>query len=126
MNYEEMSDFEINKRVALIVYSDLKIESIIQREHKLKSINRQALIKYSDSCVRERFDPCNDPSDAWPIIVENRISIENDWNRIEIWMARIYRCNHQGFPVYDNHSESENPLRAAMICFLKMKDAEKN
>lgn len=57
-------------------------------------------------------DYCNNPADAWPIIVENRIRI----NPILYtkWMAEDY--------LEDVSSCHENPLRAAMIVFLMMQD----
>ncbi|AUR87386.1 NinX [Vibrio phage 1.100.O._10N.261.45.C3] len=61
------------------------------------------------------LDYCNNPSDAWPIIVESRITVTP------------YDDENQGwFATYDTSFfiDHKNPLRAAMICFLKMKDAE--
>ncbi|CAH9015461.1 putative NinX [Vibrio phage 242E40-1] len=53
---------------------------------------------------------------AWPIIVENKISIAFG---SELTTARVFTCTNS-FEVID-----KNPLRAACICFLKMKDEEK-
>ena len=62
-----------------------------------------------------RFDPCNDPSDAWPIILESKISIINYRHSKDEWYA-VDRGT-------DNASEStDNPLRAAMIVYLMMGD----
>jgi hypothetical protein len=59
------------------------------------------------------FDPCNDPTDAWPIILESEISLDPR-RRIKRlpWMAeggcnQVYFCD-------------KNPLRAAMIVYLMM------
>jgi hypothetical protein len=60
------------------------------------------------------FDPCNNPADAWPIIVANKISI-NHWRTGE-WTADSFGGDY----VF-----SDTPFRAAMICYLMMKDAEK-
>ena len=60
------------------------------------------------------FDPCNNPEDAWPIILQSKISIfaldDDDWG------ARGYNCIIR--------SINPNPLRAAMELFLKMKEIE--
>ena len=66
--------------------------------------------------LKGRKNYCNNPSDAWPIIVENKIKIEpvrrvrnyNEW--YEEWDASV---NSPHF--CESH---KNPLRAAMIVFL--------
>jgi hypothetical protein len=61
-------------------------------------------------------DYCNNPLDSWPIILNNQISIMQDgWtNNIADWIA------HSTKKKKDFSSENANPLRAAMIVFLKM------
>ena len=120
MSYDEMSDFEINKAVAYLVYGEDEIEFIHQSESKAKCISRVALIRFEDSVVSEKFDPCNNPSDAWPIIVENSLLISpcQDRRNLGFWIAS------DGFVIPEFSGKDKNPLRAAMICFLKMKDAE--
>lgn len=56
-------------------------------------------------------DYCNNPSDAWPIIKTNHINI--GWAGDEEWFARTVHTAK----VFD-----ANPLRAAMIVYLMMKD----
>ncbi|AZF93057.1 MAG: DUF2591 domain-containing protein [Phage NV18] len=91
--YTELSDFEINKKVA-----------------------ERLFLKFSD-CYSvilvdgEIFDPCNNPQDAMPIIVENGISI--------IKSSGGWMCG-SGW----NVAENKNPLRACMEVFLMIKDAE--
>ncbi|AUR81448.1 NinX [Vibrio phage 1.005.O._10N.286.48.F2] len=63
------------------------------------------------------LDYCNNPSDAWTIIVENKINIE--W-RDSLKLHPLAK----GTGGNACHWSDKNPLRAAMICFLKMKDAE--
>ncbi|CAH9011829.1 putative NinX [Vibrio phage 199E37-1] len=117
MNYEEMSDFEINKLVVLAIDTDGDIESVTQRKSKLKCISNQALVKLNDINEPEPFNPCNNPSDAWSIILENKINIE--W-RDSLKLHPLAK----GTGGNACHWSDKNPLRAAMICFLKMKDAE--
>ena len=118
MNYEDMSDFEINKAVLLVEDVDGDIESITCRNTKLKCINSVAVVKFKGIDEPARYNPCNNPSDAWSIIVENKIAVwpesHGEWQA----MRSIKGKSHI-------RSINKNPLRAAMICFLKMKDAEK-
>lgn len=123
MNYEDMSDFEINKAVLLIQDVDGDIESITCRNTKLKCINQVAIVKFKGIEEPARFNPCSNPSDAWPIIVENKIgvtpaTVRSNRNK-DLWIASPDWTFETPFDT--NH---KNPLRAAMICFLKMKDAE--
>lgn len=73
----------------------------------------------------ERFDPCNSPQYAWPIAIENRISI-NAHGRI-YWMAwkNIGQTLMQISRPENMLSETcKNPCRAISIVFLMMKEAE--
>lgn len=98
-DYSKMSDFEINKRVFSVVMSG-------------RDWNRQG---------NGSFDYCNNPTDAWPIILKNRISMVWDcaedassewWNAID----QFDECRAQ---------YQSNPLRGAMIVFLMMQENSK-
>ncbi len=104
-NYNEMTDFDINKRVADL--SGMKIA-------KVQDDLRKSVIVWKNDSTYE-FDPCNKPSDAWPIILENNISLIAPEGYQAEWDAIVteYTC-------FD-----KNPLRAAMIVFLMLK-ANKN
>lgn len=115
MNYEEMSDFEINLKVANIVKDEwINVSRKSGSETCLHIIDSNGAIGHTKQSY---IDYCNSPSDAWSIIVENKISIQSQGSNSNLWCAFW-------------HSEPEfnyvspKPLRAAMICFLKMKDAE--
>lgn len=95
MNYEEKSAHEINREVASHFYCP---NWLSRHDEKLGMIP----------------DYCNNPSDAWPIIVENKIGVT--FLKAE---TCVVLANNGDF-----YARSRNPLRAAMICFLKMKDAE--
>ena len=61
-------------------------------------------------------DYCNNPSDSWPIIIENSITFNYDTAQV-----------HVGSYFSDTAKLSENrskALRAAMIVYLMMKDEE--
>mgnify|MGYP000976120782 CR=1 FL=1 len=113
MNYEEMSDLEIAARVLTAKGISYKIE------RGICFINHG----YEDgACVFTHFDPCNNWADAGPIIVENKMTISPQANFDESqWGASCGVDDNLNpeFAVW-----SENPLRAAMICFLEIKDAE--
>ncbi|MAK38208.1 MAG: hypothetical protein CMC15_18765 [Flavobacteriaceae bacterium] len=126
MNYEDMSDFEINKTVMIAIDSKGDVESITQRKTKLRCINAVAMVKIKGCDEIVRFNPCNDPDDAWPIILEYGICITSPTvgRKKKIWSAS---WNEDGgrWSSGDIKHGDKNPLRAAMICFLMMKDAEK-
>ena len=68
MNYSDCSDFEINRRVAELLG---KFEYVSDCNHNGGS----AVLCYSLRACDE-YDYCNNPSDAWSIIAENKIDIE--------------------------------------------------
>lgn len=114
MKFEEMSDLEISARV-------LHAKKI---PHKIE--HGTCFIDHGfdgGECVYVAFDPCNKPNDAWPIIVESRIAVipttDNKWMSYgwRKWSGKVDYSPRK-------HFTHENPLRAAMICFLMMKEAE--
>lgn len=103
MDYSKMSDYEVSKRVAMAIGGF--IEEDFCETHSVV-FRRHGRHQYSF------FEPCTNPSDAWPIIVENGIGIKKQSNGL--WCA-----TRQGglYPQYH-----ENPLRAAMMVFLHMQE----
>ncbi len=115
MNYAEMSDFEINKAVFLklkIYYEDFDLNPFP---------DNCTSFSYVDGYNWHKFDACNNPSDAWPIIVENDIML-NPNCADSLWKAEQgFRFKPSGF--YDVATAyNKNPLRAAMIVFLMMNE----
>ena len=109
MNYEEMSDFEINQAVTCEVHGC-----------QMWGVNKDGSFYHcgvlGDAYIHQPVvDYCNNPSDAWPIILENKITIfsPNDTHDDSLWMAELD----------ESHMFSANPLRAAMIVFLMMQEA---
>ena len=96
-DYASMSDYEIAEKIG-------KAIGLVSGAGDL----------YIKNGVWTRFDPCNNPADAWPVILQSKISIfaldDDDWG------ARGYNCIIR--------SINPNPLRAAMELFLKMKESE--
>ncbi|ETO41120.1 phage protein NinX family protein, partial [Morganella sp. EGD-HP17] len=59
--YRDKSDFEINKAVAY---------------HYLKGKDfSETTCRFFSDHVNDKFDPCNNPADAMPIVIANKISI---------------------------------------------------
>lgn len=99
MEYSQLSDRDIDALVLQVIYGN---------QAKDKDIMR--------AWLRGGFKYTTNPADAWPIIAENKISIYaailGD-SRGE-WGAEASFTEHYHF--------HNNPLRAAMIVFLMMKD----
>ncbi|EJD6583260.1 DUF2591 family protein [Providencia rettgeri] len=94
--YTGLSDFEINKKVAERLF--------------LKFTDCFSVVLFEG----ESFDPCNNPADAMPLIIENGISMVRVNNT---WSARQF----------NNHCieiNGDNYYRIAMETYLLMKDAE--
>lgn len=120
-NYEDMSDFEINSAVH---------NALMQEPYKIEFLGNDRIrwvrgstdvttdkVAYSKHSLK---DYCNNPADAWPIIIKHEIDvIQNNGQdcplatNSAVMMFRgddVFICQH------------ENPLRAAMIVFLKMNE----
>ena len=110
MNYDEMSDFEINKAVAGYQGG---YGGIAER-------GDNAVCVYDTEYGRDFYSVrgyCNDPTDAWPIIIKSKINIDF---RESISAGPMCRVSGKS----ELYHVDKNPLRAAMIVFLKMKEGE--
>tara|TARA_S200002703_G_scaffold101771_1_gene88200 strand:+ start:1736 stop:2089 length:354 start_codon:yes stop_codon:yes gene_type:complete len=113
MNYENKSDLEINKLVAqakgLIINDD--------QGASLKAKSSSVLV----NCITEQFEfnPCNNPSDAWPIIAENKINLFLEESFCTA--AKLGESESEDICV-----QHKNPLRAAMIVYLMMQGGVRN
>ena len=108
-DYSKMSDFEIGGYVSMHEHGFSWIEFDDEMSSHVKCGNEGS----PGFAIVEVKDYCNNPSDAWPIIFENEISlvvVEDG-----VWVARFGS-------VFD---ESSNPLRSAMIVYLMIEDEEK-
>lgn len=127
-DYASMSDFDINCRVAIALgmkeHFFMNAEGANNFDDEVPLTERGPIwqtCKYRVGDYKPSngncFNPCSNPADAWAIIVERRISIDNIYENGDRWLSFggddcEYRCIH------------ENPLRAAMIVFLMMKESE--
>lgn len=115
--YTELSDFEINKKVAS---HDLPCDYNIN-EHT-KTVELISFLGDADEYnVYGEFDPCNNPYYAMPIIIENNISLRAP-TITDRWKAEF--IDEYGNYVGYRRALNKNPLRAAMEVYLLMKDAE--
>lgn len=118
--YTERSDFEINLLVAQFVLPETQYDVIKQTMDIIQFI-------VDGSFGYRFFDPCNNPTDAMPIIIENKISLlAGDGN---FWCARYGEWNILPCPSGIEFIEkaqviNDSPYRAAMELFLMMKDSE--
>ena len=120
-DYGKMSDFEINKWIAI----ELSQNGYIGINESTRSDSEVVVTtENGEGCTKNSYvDYCNNPSDAWPLIESNLICL----------MADVF-CEPQdggkwiAQPAYGWQHErvrNDNPLRAAMIVYLMMKDEEK-
>lgn len=100
--YTELSDFEINKKVAVTFHGN----SDFIEQYDNKTI-------YVDGNV---FDPCNNPTDAWQLILGAKLSIHPDFNNdCNSWIIRN---------VHIPMVNETNLARGISIAYLLMKDVE--
>ncbi|WP_261412046.1 DUF2591 domain-containing protein [Serratia quinivorans] len=120
-DYSKMSDFEINKAVAIALgakqvdYYENGDRCAIFYELGDKNLT----VRRGKSLLSEKFDPCNNPADAWPIIVDNRISLMMDYAD---WDKCTAAYGDDGHFSPEIECTEENPLRAAMIVFLMIQE----
>lgn len=100
-DYSEMSDGEINFSVAEIT-------------------GESAPKVFEWGIGRVTPDYCNNPADAWPIIVANRIALMPDASEhgAHQWWDAQSSCQMHGIQY------QANPLRAAMIVYLQMMEVK--
>lgn len=112
-DYGAMSDFEINRAVAI----KLKMTCIFPKSAS------PVVGVLSDECYIN-YDPCNSWSDAGPIIQKYRISISfdgsDDGDEYSEWVAAC-SLNEEHFVDYQ---QCDKALRAAMIVFLMMQESK--
>ncbi|SUC17532.1 phage recombination protein [Proteus vulgaris] len=107
--YTELSDFEINKKVAEKLGAEWFVTTTVWDE---------LVVMVGGKC----FKPCDNPSDAMPIIIENKICTAFD-----VFAEENDGGNWVASPAYgfaNEETRSNNLYRAAMELFLLMKDAE--
>lgn len=104
-DYSSMSDFDIQQSVLQETWG----------KHPVRLLGKMMLdIMLSD------YDPCNNPADAWPIIISNRISLMFDASTEEgneaEWCLASSPCDQ----IIVDHVTPDKMLRSAMIVYLQM------
>lgn len=107
VDYSKLSDFEINKRVALAYGKNIKFISVDVDDNDVGIIVGQKHTRQ-----RLPFDPCNNPADAWPIIEKNKIGVRNI-------SGDLWECSS---PDGMKADYSSRPLHSSMVVFLMMRE----
>ncbi|WP_052285653.1 phage protein NinX family protein [Kluyvera genomosp. 1] len=115
MDYSKMSDFEINKRV----FTALRGTKPLGYPHNAdgRSVGNESNGNYT------WYDYCNLPADSWAIIQENGISINHYngvWEASFEWDAPVGAFGTD--ETVTTSTEHKNPLRAAMVAYLMMRE----
>ncbi|EIH2487374.1 DUF2591 family protein [Salmonella enterica subsp. enterica serovar Schwarzengrund] len=114
MDYSQLSDFEINVAVFEAIhngspdYKEGENGDMVFVSFEGDIVNGDAVEVEAE---RGSFNPCANPADAWPIIEKYRISI---LDQLTEWCVDAKGVS----PIFDTR-----PLRAAMIVFLLMQEA---
>ena len=102
---EQLSDLEINKLIADIEQIELELD--------------ESGTFYWDECWV--YDPCNSSSGMMPLVFESGISLTDpDSSGGKVWIASKWFASLRP----SIQSRSGNPLRAAAIVYLLMKEGK--
>lgn len=109
--YRDKSDFEINKAVAVSLgyTAEYENESVTVFRNNNGGM---PLVVSSTADSHDDFDPCNNPADAMPIIIGNKIDLTHLFGDMVCAKHKEYWCVRK------------NPYRAGCEVYLLMKDAE--
>jgi len=103
MNYEDKSDFEINKVVYVLEFGEWP--------------KCDGNFIYHPTIIGE-YNPCNNPRDAWSVMNNARIEIRR--NACQAQISSYFNPE----VVINCRNDEREILRATMICFLMMKDKQ--
>lgn len=126
MDYSKMSDFEINCMVAR--YTGLETMMFFDVD---SSFCHGPVWNVSSGVTDDGFkisrgnpfNPCNNPADAWPIIMKSGINVFTDMIPHGL-LGQARASMTRADAVSDCIIVSDkNPLRAAMIVFLMMQES---
>ncbi|EPE3214118.1 phage protein NinX family protein [Cronobacter sakazakii] len=116
MDYSKLSDQEINMQIARVLHPEREV---------IESKSRPPSACVIGHLPSKWLDYCNNPADAWPIIVANGISLNHYTGT---WEASYeYDAPIGAFGTDETVTcaiEHKNPLRAAMIAFLLMQESQ--
>lgn len=109
MSYSEMTDFEINLRVSLLQGYDANV-----KQHFGEA--GLATVKTTEGML----DFCNSWADAGPIIEKNLIALKP----ASLFVGGYRWFASKGEGDFGKKTADDNPLRAAMILFLMLKEGK--
>lgn len=109
MNCAEMSDFEINREIAV----KLKMNCIFPK-------SSPPVVGVLSGEYYVNFDPCNSWADAGPIIEKHRIAIKP----VALYVGGYRWFANVGEDDLAIKAADQNPLRAAMLVFLMIQESK--
>ena len=116
MSHEEMSDLDINILIAEVFGIYWHISPGRSKSGGWEYCNNHDICsKNAGALTMPLPDYCNNPSDAWPIILDSKIAVL-PWNS-NGWQSFVMKDGEHHLMVWH-----KNPLRAAMIVFLMMSE----
>lgn len=125
-NYSELSDFEINKLIAEILYPGCAIKT--ERYGPGECVVSTIVFHDDFTCGKELLKGyCGNPADSWKLMVDNGISFINRGDGDEHGAANDFllgSCESGMMVDFDNDAWNENPGRAVAECFLMIKGGE--
>ena len=128
MDYSKLSDQQINGLVIDAIADGNQAYrggdgSAIELLHQINTVEFGEHVEREE--VYAKFDPCNNPEDAWPIISENRITIEYDAeDQCDVPVEWVTAYGIDELKVHlVAHQPCDKALRSAMIVFLMMQES---
>lgn len=115
-DWQNKSDFEINKGAFLLAakVGVIKFKDLMEKQNP----NRSGVM-YGDGANWHEWNGCDNPSDAWPIIVDNKIDLTFAVESLGgIGQAQVYIEGDTD--VFCEFTDNNKALRAAMIVYLEM------
>lgn len=128
MDYIKLSDADINGLV-MDALSDGNQAHRRGNGSAIELLHQVNTVEFGEHIEREevyaKFDPCNNPADAWPIISASRISVEYDSeDRCDVPAEWVTAYGIDALKVHVvAHQPCDKALRSAMIVFLMMQDS---
>ena len=125
MNYEGMSDKDINEAILKNLGYRICSKKDVSNEawsHKTKVCYGTFPIGRDKSFIPwlDTKDYCNNPADMWPIILDNKIDLVYEGGfRFEWEASHTKHIDEYDVDIVGNNYH-KNPLRAAAIVYLKM------
>lgn len=109
-DYASMSDVDVARMVSAYLWGSV--------------YSLDGVVLHSETS--DPFDPCNNPADAWAIMMANNIGIEKDFDFCCGECGSYYDTGLWIASAADRDLEVKHrsALRAAMIVFLMMKEGE--